>query len=323
MHSSNLTRAIDRPKWASGSKHWNGGCFRFACALALCAGATAANATAPSILSLTPVGSQSCIAVSIASSAEQPLLGFDFLNNDGSTAFPYVVLMEGMAGVPPDLADAALVLAQVSGGSLAWGTATLAQAVVSSTGLIYAVFVLPAQSELSGKGEGGGPGLGIGLAETGVEVPAVWLSSDGIDWLQHDPAMWLAFTPRYGSSKSAAVTLASLRAAAPGPLFPMHANSATGAPVRLTALLPTRPNPFNPRTEIRFDLAAANAVDLRIYNLRGQLVRRLLREALPAGQHRVLWEGEDERGRSVASGTYVLTLVAGGKSFRQKIALLR
>jgi hypothetical protein len=294
-----------------------------ACALVLVARPSTAPATSPSILSLTPVGSQSCIAVGIESGGELPLLGFEFLNNDGSTAFPYVVLMEGLPGEPPNLADAAMLLGQVSGESLAWGSATLEQAVVSSTGLIYAVFVLPAQSELSGKGEGGGPGIGIEPDEAGLEAPVVWLSSDGIQWLQHDPGMRLAFTPQYGSGKMEAVTLASLQGSVALDLFQLPAEANEETPVRATALLAPRPNPFNPRTEILYELAAPTRVHLRIYNLRGQLVRDLVDEPMPAGRHRALWQGNDSRGHAVASGTYIVTREAGGRSFRQKLTLLR
>ena len=68
------------------------------------------------------------------------------------------------------------------------------------------------------------------------------------------------------------------------------------------------PNPFNPTTSIEFDLPQVQQVRVDIYNLRGQLVRRLLDNSLPAGNHQVVWNGRDETGVAVASGIYFYRL---------------
>ncbi|MBN1352065.1 VCBS repeat-containing protein [candidate division KSB1 bacterium] len=68
------------------------------------------------------------------------------------------------------------------------------------------------------------------------------------------------------------------------------------------------PNPFNPETEIAFELPLAAEVRLTVFDLRGQVVRRLLDAITPAGCHRVLWNGRDESGRPIASGTYFYRL---------------
>jgi len=90
-----------------------------------------------------------------------------------------------------------------------------------------------------------------------------------------------------------------------------------------TSLAPASPNPFNPRTTIRFALAAAGAVELGIYDLQGRLVRQLLSEAREAGAHDVVWQGDDERGAAVPSGTYFCRLQAGGRELTRKLVLLR
>ena len=81
---------------------------------------------------------------------------------------------------------------------------------------------------------------------------------------------------------------------------------------RSTQLLPNTPNPFNPRTSLRFNLAEPGAVQLRIFDLRGRLVRTLDCGSLGAGEHSRIWDGSDDRGRSVASGTYLVQLDAAG-----------
>lgn len=102
----------------------------------------------------------------------------------------------------------------------------------------------------------------------------------------------------------------------------LEAGDLPPAPVR-TALLPNVPNPFNPVTRIRFDLARAGFVELRVFSLEGGLVRVLEESVLPVGTHEVLWNGEDHRGRAVASGVYLCRLTAPGFEASLKMVLLR
>jgi hypothetical protein len=75
------------------------------------------------------------------------------------------------------------------------------------------------------------------------------------------------------------------------------------------------PNPFNPSTTIRFgvpaNVSAGAAVQLRLYNTLGELVRTLVDEKMLPGQYAVEWNGRDDRGEAVASGIYLYRLVAG------------
>ncbi|MCL2064938.1 MAG: T9SS type A sorting domain-containing protein, partial [Candidatus Cloacimonetes bacterium] len=64
------------------------------------------------------------------------------------------------------------------------------------------------------------------------------------------------------------------------------------------------PNPFNPFTTLRYHLSQQENVNLRIYNIRGQLVKTLVNEIQEAGVYSVVWEGDNARGNSVASGVY-------------------
>jgi len=71
------------------------------------------------------------------------------------------------------------------------------------------------------------------------------------------------------------------------------------------------PNPFNPETQIKYDLPIAAVVSLRIYDIQGRLVRKLLdEEAVSAGFHRVVWNGRDGYGSAVASGLYFYSIIA-------------
>ncbi len=88
-------------------------------------------------------------------------------------------------------------------------------------------------------------------------------------------------------------------------------------------LLPAWPNPFNPATMVEFRLARSASTRLEVYDLRGALVRRLLEQELPAGLHRVRWNGRNTAGGEAASGSYILHLVAGTGSQSRQVTLLR
>jgi flagellar hook assembly protein FlgD len=83
------------------------------------------------------------------------------------------------------------------------------------------------------------------------------------------------------------------------------------------------PNPFNPATELRFELAASEFVRAEVLDLRGRLVRTLVAASLDAGAHAAFWDGTDESGRAVASGTYLWRLRAGSRQFTGKMSLVR
>ena len=78
-----------------------------------------------------------------------------------------------------------------------------------------------------------------------------------------------------------------------------------GVPSELT-LRGAVPNPFNPSTEIVFALPADGAVRVRLYDVSGRLVRTLADGELTAGEQRLRWDGNDDRGRALASGVYYL-----------------
>ncbi len=90
-----------------------------------------------------------------------------------------------------------------------------------------------------------------------------------------------------------------------------------------TRLLPNVPNPFNPMTEIRFELGEPQQVSLKIYDVTGRLVRDLESGSLSSGPHSRVWQGRDNSGRQVPSGAYYVRLVTESKIENQKILLLK
>ncbi|MDD4051941.1 MAG: C25 family cysteine peptidase, partial [candidate division Zixibacteria bacterium] len=83
------------------------------------------------------------------------------------------------------------------------------------------------------------------------------------------------------------------------------------------------PNPFNPATTIRFSLARMGEVSLEIYNILGQLVATPVEENLPAGQHDVVWDGQDRNGEPVSSGMYIYCLRSDEGVMTKTMALVK
>jgi hypothetical protein len=82
------------------------------------------------------------------------------------------------------------------------------------------------------------------------------------------------------------------------------------------------PNPFNPRTEIHFSLGQADDVTVSVYDVAGHLVRTLHRGHLPSGEHALRWDGNDDRGRELASGVYFTRIATRSATSGQKKMLL-
>ncbi len=95
------------------------------------------------------------------------------------------------------------------------------------------------------------------------------------------------------------------------------------APAAVTAIRGAMPNPFNPRTDVRFELARAGRARLQVFDPRGHLVRVLADADLPAGPHVVAWDGTDLAGRPAASGVYFLRLEADGATDVGKVVLMK
>jgi len=84
------------------------------------------------------------------------------------------------------------------------------------------------------------------------------------------------------------------------------------------------PNPFNPQTTIAFELPKREAVTLRVFDIAGRLVKSLISaEPHTPGRHEVVWNGRDESGRQVASGTYFYRLEAGSYSETKRMVLIK
>jgi hypothetical protein len=83
------------------------------------------------------------------------------------------------------------------------------------------------------------------------------------------------------------------------------------------------PNPFNPATEIRYEIPATTHVTLAVYDVDGRLVARLVEGRKPRGAYLTRWDGANQRGEAVSSGVYFYVLRAGGQVLKRKMVLLK
>jgi hypothetical protein len=91
----------------------------------------------------------------------------------------------------------------------------------------------------------------------------------------------------------------------------------------VTKLVSAYPNPFNPQTTIKFELAQPQNVQLEIWNARGRKIRTLVNQNLKAGTHQLVWNGDDSHGAGVASGIYYCRLQTEQNTFTKKMMLLK
>ncbi|MDD3734680.1 MAG: FlgD immunoglobulin-like domain containing protein, partial [Candidatus Cloacimonetes bacterium] len=92
---------------------------------------------------------------------------------------------------------------------------------------------------------------------------------------------------------------------------------------QITALNNPFPNPFNPSLTIPFDLSKDGRVTIKIYNLKGQLIKNLLNENKKASNYRIVWDGKDNNGHIVSAGTYIVRMNAPEYNSSRKIVMVK
>ncbi len=95
------------------------------------------------------------------------------------------------------------------------------------------------------------------------------------------------------------------------------------APVYANQLRGNFPNPFNPETRIEFSLKQAGKTSLKIYNIKGQLVKTMVNDHLAEGNHSIIWHGRDNNDKAVSSGLYLYRLETNGYDSTKKMLLLK
>jgi hypothetical protein len=106
-------------------------------------------------------------------------------------------------------------------------------------------------------------------------------------------------------------------------LAPQYASGVDGRLPGAPLLAQNAPNPFNPRTTLRFELPQSGPVRLAVFDLAGRLVCTLVDDSLAQGSHEAVWDGRDASGRDVGSGSYLARLVFDGRVETVRMGLVR
>lgn len=182
-----------------------------------------------------------------------------------------------------------------------------------------------------------------GLADNFVRCIAV--DSEGLKWFgtwsggvsRFDGVMWKTYTMTDGlGSNINNITLVNSIAIDPdGSLWfgtdvvsKFTHSSSTGVAEQNTSPAPfilrqNYPNPFNPSTAISFTLHESGRTRISIFNLQGQMVKKLVDERLAAGAHTAVWDGMDVSGKPVESGVYLYEFATPTGMERKKMLLVR
>jgi len=83
------------------------------------------------------------------------------------------------------------------------------------------------------------------------------------------------------------------------------------------------PNPFNPETTIIYRLPSDSQVRLDIFNMRGEMIKTIVDEFRPAGEHMAVWKGKNNNNCEVASGIYLYRLTTGNHTETRKMLLIK
>jgi hypothetical protein len=96
-----------------------------------------------------------------------------------------------------------------------------------------------------------------------------------------------------------------------------------GPPPLALRIVPPRPNPMSSSAALELELPVALDARVEVYDVRGALVRSLLKRELPAGRHRVEWDGRDDQAAPVKTGLYLFRIRVGAVGSTEKVAVVR
>jgi len=83
------------------------------------------------------------------------------------------------------------------------------------------------------------------------------------------------------------------------------------------------PNPFNPVTNIVFELNVSGKTQIEIFNAKGQKVKTLMNKKLEKGNHSIAWDGKNNQNNSVSSGVYFYRVSVNGAQKINKMLMIK
>ena len=140
----------------------------------------------------------------------------------------------------------------------------------------------------------------------------------------------LSFRPGEAVEVKVSSTLNQSYQAELGRIISGDPNAVSGKISEILALIPQElsldgnyPNPFTPITTIRFGLPQPRDVRITVVNLLGQEITELVNGWKDIGRHEVVWHGQDQNGKQVASGMYFYRVIASDFVSVKKLLLMK
>ncbi len=167
------------------------------------------------------------------------------------------------------------------------------------------------------------------LGQLGFHTVAAFLSSKTVNYAFTTAQVVTMFNNVYPGTDAAYEALKNIFAAENERGCPLGRNSGNNISPGNTdesehrGVLRNFPNPFNPSTEIYFQIPADAKVTLRIFNMLGQEVKTLVNAELGAGAYNYTWDATDNHGSPVSSGVYFYHISAGDFTAMNKMSLMR
>jgi hypothetical protein len=260
-------------------------------------------------------GELSAIAFWVPLEGGESIEGVRWFNNDGAVVFPEILAVAGNPNQPELMADAVVVASGVSGATLGVSELIFDQPLASNAEGLYLIWRMPVGVEFQGAGEG--PGFGCLAGET---ENCCWLSGDGAIWEPFTVNHQMAMAVVMNTNKSGGVLVLNRPGSASQDPAPEIARE---LPANLAITLEVAPNPFNPSTEIRFNLPRSGSTEVAVYDVKGSLIRQIWNGHLVEGFHDLSWNGKTDRGEGAPSGVYLLRVSGSGLSTSRPITLLK
>ncbi|MCK9557276.1 MAG: CapA family protein [Candidatus Cloacimonadaceae bacterium] len=167
----------------------------------------------------------------------------------------------------------------------------------------------------------------LSFTGTGNSRSKAWFDNVGLiqweDWLPHEQTQimypndfyWFQLRTAEGvKSISCNILETSL-----SPARERHGNSNPPSALPVTVY----PNPFRAETTICIETTAKSPISVKIYNIKGQLVRSLQDDVPGYSKHSLTWDSKDSNGQSVASGLYFFKVRCGERVSMRKAILLK
>ncbi len=185
------------------------------------------------------------------------------------------------------------------------------------------VLTLPTDDNINGMAIADDGRLAIGDS-SGYGAQSIWLSHDLLEWENYNDNL-----DSYGASFNSLIshdgwffktggTVTTLRAP-----HPDVTGIESDQPDNFDGGLSAWPNPFNPKTTLRFSLESAGSVSVQVFDLTGRRVSDLFSGDLSAGNHELEWQARDADGRVLSSGVYLAKVTTANGWNVEKLVVLK